>query len=225
MAAVPSPSGRRRPRPRRSERMSRPRPPSRPPPTATTIPVDAHDTSPHLRRTLRPPRPSTVDQTDARLRTADRRDRASCRSGGAARAGDGVAQGPPRSRQRTIRRRRRPHSGCRAAAPPPRNLSGRRARGGAASSSKAPHSSSARLRATGRDRYARRWRGADGFRDARRRDAPAEPESPHEAAAFRRPPLRPQSRLRPPNPEQRAVETISGYYAMLPGDLDSAWPR
>ena len=28
----------------------------------------------------------------------------------------------------------------------------------------------------------------------------------------------------PPTGEQRAIETISGYYAMLPGDLDSAWP-
>lgn len=27
-----------------------------------------------------------------------------------------------------------------------------------------------------------------------------------------------------PTPEQRAVETVTGYYAMLPGDLDSAWP-
>ncbi|SFN76448.1 serine/threonine-protein kinase [Mycetocola miduiensis] len=28
----------------------------------------------------------------------------------------------------------------------------------------------------------------------------------------------------PPTPEQRAVETVSGYYAMLPGDIDGAWP-
>ncbi|WP_457101318.1 protein kinase domain-containing protein [Microbacterium sp. P5_E9] len=28
----------------------------------------------------------------------------------------------------------------------------------------------------------------------------------------------------PPTGKQRAIETISGYYAMLPGDLDSAWP-
>ena len=26
------------------------------------------------------------------------------------------------------------------------------------------------------------------------------------------------------SPEQRVVETISAYYAMLPGDLDAAWP-
>ncbi len=28
----------------------------------------------------------------------------------------------------------------------------------------------------------------------------------------------------PPTPEQRAVETVTGYYAMLPDDLDGAWP-
>jgi hypothetical protein len=28
----------------------------------------------------------------------------------------------------------------------------------------------------------------------------------------------------PPSPEQRAVETVTGYYALLPGDLDGAWP-
>ncbi|MET0480555.1 MAG: hypothetical protein ABWZ69_04300, partial [Mycetocola sp.] len=28
----------------------------------------------------------------------------------------------------------------------------------------------------------------------------------------------------PPTPEQRAVETVSGYYAMLPGNIDGAWP-
>ncbi|WP_411720239.1 serine/threonine-protein kinase [Mycetocola sp.] len=28
----------------------------------------------------------------------------------------------------------------------------------------------------------------------------------------------------PPTPEQQVMGTVSGYYAMLPGDLDSAWP-
>jgi hypothetical protein len=28
----------------------------------------------------------------------------------------------------------------------------------------------------------------------------------------------------PPTPEQRVADTVAGYYAMLPGDLDSAWP-
>ncbi|WP_157155366.1 serine/threonine-protein kinase [Diaminobutyricimonas sp. LJ205] len=28
----------------------------------------------------------------------------------------------------------------------------------------------------------------------------------------------------PETPEQQAVDTVAGYYAMLPGDLDSAWP-
>jgi hypothetical protein len=36
----------------------------------------------------------------------------------------------------------------------------------------------------------------------------------------------PEQEPAPPaaTPEQRAAETISGYYALLPGDLDAAWP-
>ena len=40
----------------------------------------------------------------------------------------------------------------------------------------------------------------------------------------RRLPRKEEPEAPPPTPEQRAIETISGYYAMLPGDLDSAWP-
>ncbi|WP_167136675.1 serine/threonine-protein kinase [Diaminobutyricimonas sp. TR449] len=48
--------------------------------------------------------------------------------------------------------------------------------------------------------------------------APPEPSTPPTSA----PP--PTEAPEPGTPEQQAVETVAGYYAMLPGDLDSAWP-
>ena len=54
--------------------------------------------------------------------------------------------------------------------------------------------------------------------------------SPSPTAGAHRPPARPDAHTTReraasrPTPEQKVVETISGYYTMLPGDLDAAWP-
>ncbi|HYI51257.1 MAG TPA: serine/threonine-protein kinase [Microbacterium sp.] len=37
-------------------------------------------------------------------------------------------------------------------------------------------------------------------------------------------PAPPPAEPAPPSPEQRVAETLTGYYAMLPSDLDGAWP-
>ena len=47
-------------------------------------------------------------------------------------------------------------------------------------------------------------------------DAEPEPEAETEPE--------PSPSLRATTPEERAVETVAGYYAMLPDDLDGAWP-
>ncbi|MET4639547.1 serine/threonine-protein kinase [Mycetocola sp. 2940] len=44
------------------------------------------------------------------------------------------------------------------------------------------------------------------------------PEPPPPATA------EPEPEPEPETPEERVVDTVAGYYAMLPGDLDSAWP-
>ncbi len=54
---------------------------------------------------------------------------------------------------------------------------------------------------------------------------PAETESPQEVAAS--PPAAAETAepSPPPSPEQRVVDTITTYYALLPGDRDTAWSR
>jgi hypothetical protein len=53
---------------------------------------------------------------------------------------------------------------------------------------------------------------------------PSTDAAPPAPSASVSPPADPEPEPSSPTPEQRAVEMISGYYAMLPGDLDSAWP-
>jgi hypothetical protein len=56
--------------------------------------------------------------------------------------------------------------------------------------------------------------------------APAETETPQAEPSAAAEPTEPTQEPEPPapTPEQRVVDTVTGYYAMLPGDLDSAWP-
>lgn len=53
---------------------------------------------------------------------------------------------------------------------------------------------------------------------------PPETESPPQAAPSpTAPPEETAEAPPPPSPEQRVVDTITGYYALMPGDLDTAW--
>ena len=54
---------------------------------------------------------------------------------------------------------------------------------------------------------------------------PAETESPQELAASPPAAVETAEPSPPPNPEQRVVDTITTYYALLPGDRDTAWTR
>jgi hypothetical protein len=56
--------------------------------------------------------------------------------------------------------------------------------------------------------------------------APAETETPQAEPSAAAEPTEPTQEPEPPppTPQQRVVDTVTGYYAMLPGDLDSAWP-
>jgi hypothetical protein len=84
----------------------------------------------------------------------------------------------------------------------------------------------------------------DGAIDARGPDSSAEPTTAQTPDATTRPsesepppaesrpsptppeetePAEPEPQ--PPTPEQRVVESITSYYALMPGDLDTAWPR
>ncbi|MDY0908539.1 serine/threonine-protein kinase [Microbacterium sp. CFBP9034] len=61
---------------------------------------------------------------------------------------------------------------------------------------------------------------ADAGRPTTRTSSPPAEETPSP------PPEEEEETPEPPlTPEQRVVDTISSYYSMLPGDLDSAWPR
>ncbi len=50
-------------------------------------------------------------------------------------------------------------------------------------------------------------------------DAPASPTTPSSAPPETEAPVPP-----PPTPEERVVQTVTGYYAALPGDIEGAWP-
>ena len=52
----------------------------------------------------------------------------------------------------------------------------------------------------------------------------AETESPQEVATSP-PAVETAEAAPPPNPEQRVVDTVTAYYALLPGDRDTAWTR
>jgi hypothetical protein len=51
-----------------------------------------------------------------------------------------------------------------------------------------------------------------------------EPEAVPPAESEPAPTAEPEPQPAPATPEQKVVETLSGYYAMLPADLDAAWP-